>query len=248
MTQKSSEELEREAEAVRNRMTETAETLQRKLSPGELLDEIGTYLKNSDGPVALHNLKTQVRDNPLPLAFIGVGLAWLFMGGGPKTDAIAKKMNSSHDREGREPWGSAAYQMATGTNTDSAQSSVGDKANSALHSVGRHAQSAGEAINEAGRRASAKARYAGGNAQRMFSDTLEKEPLILGALGIAVGAAVGAMLPTSRVEEEVLAPYGAAAREGAMEAMSSSLERTKEAVSEAVGQPSEETDVGQRQQ
>ena len=103
-------------------------------------------------------------------------------------------------------------------------------------------------MNEASRQASAKARYASSNLQRMFSDTLEKEPLIMGALGIAVGAAVGAMLPTSRVEEEVLAPYGAAAREGAMEAMNSGLERTRDVVSEAVSQPSDESDIDQRQQ
>jgi len=251
MTQKSSEELEREAEAVRSRMTETAETLQRKLSPGELLDEIGTYLKNSDGPVALDNLKTQVRDNPLPLALIGVGLAWLFMGGGPKTNTIAEKMSSSYpgpDREGREPWGSAAYHTATGAGTESAASSIGDTADTALHAMGERARSAGDAVNEASRQASAKVRYAGSNLQRMFSDTLDKEPLIIGALGVAVGAAIGAVLPTSRVEEEVLAPYGAAAREGAMEAMNSGLERTKDVVSEAVNQPSEEADIDERQQ
>jgi len=70
MTQESAAQLEREAEAARSRMVETASALQNKLSPGQLVDELGSYFKNSDGSMALENLKTQVRDNPLPLALI----------------------------------------------------------------------------------------------------------------------------------------------------------------------------------
>jgi hypothetical protein len=238
MTEKSSKELEREAEAARSRMTETAETLQRKLSPGELLDEIGTYLKNSDGPIALDNLKTQVRDNPLPLALIGVGLAWLFAGGGPKSETVASKFGASH--HGPESLRPDVLAPST-TETGSEASSFGVPPGT-LDTVGEHARSAGQALGDAGHRATSHIQSGGDSLQRMLSDTLDKEPLILGALGVAVGAAIGTMLPKSQAEAEVLAPYGNAARQGTMEAVNTGLKQTRDAVSEAVNDSANKQD------
>jgi len=238
MTQKSSAELEREAEAVRSRMSETAETLQRKLSPGQLLDEIGTYFKNSDGALALDNLKTQVRDNPLPLALVGVGLAWLFMGGGPKADTLRHKMSGSGTYPNTDgSWPEESY----GTSSFGSETSSESSATSALHSASERAHAAGQWASDAGRHASSRVQDAGSNLQRMVSDTLDQEPLIIGALGMAVGAAIGAMLPTTRAEEQVLRPYGQKARESAMDAMNSGLEQAKSAVSETVHSATEES-------
>src|SRR5690606_2996711 len=77
-------------------------------------------------------------------------------------------------------------------------SMAGSAADSASHLSHRTAEAAWHVSD--------RARHAGSRAQRMFSDTLDQEPLILGALGVAVGAAIGAMLPTTRFEEEYVAP------------------------------------------
>jgi len=230
MTQKSSAELEREAEAVRSRMSETAETLQRKLSPGQLLDEVGTYLRDSDGALALENLKTQVRDNPLPLALVGVGLAWLFMGGGPKADTLSEKMRGTSTY----PDADQGWPSYEGSAFSSEESSLASSASAALDSASERARSAGRWASDTGRQASSQVRHAGDRVQRMVSDTLNQEPLIIGTLGMAVGAAIGAMLPSSKVEEDILSPYGAAAREGAVDAINSGLEQARSAVSETV--------------
>ncbi|WP_309082950.1 DUF3618 domain-containing protein [Chelativorans sp.] len=252
MTQKSSAELAREAEAVRARMTETAETLQHKLSPGQLIDELGNYFKNSDGSVALENLKTQVRDNPLPLALVGVGLAWLFMGGGPKAGTLAEQMRGSTASSGSEPWSADPDLQGSGlgmtpgelTGGDeggdsvfgrgaSALSDAGSSVSSTFRSAAEGARSAGHRMGAAGHGAASRLASGGSQAQRMFRDTLEQEPLIIGALGVAVGAAIGAMLPRTRIEEDTLAPYGAAVRESVTEKVSSGIERAKEAASAA---------------
>ncbi len=39
---------------------------------------------------------------------------------------------------------------------------------------------------------------------RSFSEIIEQQPLVLGAIGLAVGALVGAMLPRTRMEDEYL--------------------------------------------
>ena len=75
MSDQSAASLEREANAVRTQVADTAEKLRDKMTPGQMIDEVADYFRNSDGSLALGNLKTQVRDNPLPLALVGAGLA-----------------------------------------------------------------------------------------------------------------------------------------------------------------------------
>jgi len=280
MTEKSSAELEREAEAVRAQMTQTADTLQQKLSPGQLVDEMTSYFKNSDGRVALDNFKSQVRDNPLPLALVGAGLAWLFMGGGPSSDRLAMQRRSRFERtdfgryqndypEGHwegdardgERAGDSMRRMASGSyssgsgfgeekssddsmmdRVSSAYSSAADAASSAADTISETASSAAEAISDTASRswqrmrdtrhyASDSMHDAGNRAQRMMSDTLDKEPLILGAIGLAVGAAIGAMMPRTRVEEEYLRPYAEKASETVKDVAQQGMEEVRNVAS-----------------
>lgn len=249
MTDQSAAEIEREAEAARARVNETARELQHKLSPGEMLGEVGRYFKSSDGSAALDNLKTQVRNNPLSLALIGTGLAWLFMSRGPRThQATHQTTHSPSAGVGQNPTpvaeaakkGSGVMKSASdaaGSASDTvgaAYRSAGETASSVAGSVSSGAQRAGETVSEAGRTASTHARNMGSGARRMFSDTLDREPLILGALGIAVGAAVAAALPRTRYEDELLTPYRDRMREGVKDAAQEGMETAKDVAAEAV--------------
>ncbi|KTQ90079.1 hypothetical protein NS226_16285 [Aureimonas ureilytica] len=64
-----------------------------------------------------------------------------------------------------------------------------------------------------GDQASSYGRYA----QRSLLDTLQKEPLILGAVALAVGAAIGAALPSTRVEDELMGEARDRLRDDALE-------------------------------
>ncbi|WP_173931320.1 DUF3618 domain-containing protein [Chelativorans sp. Marseille-P2723] len=275
MTEKTSAELEREAEFARSRMTETAESLQRKLSPGQIVDELSAYFRNSDGRVALDNLKTQVRDNPLPLALIGAGVAWLLLGNGTAGARRDSNRGTERDMAGGEPYGMSGAEIWEGASgidapdagpsiagydnssiSEGTGNSLGDKVGSAYSSSKEAASSAANSLGEglrrageAGRRATGQMRGAGTRAQSMVSDVLEREPLILGALGVAVGAAVGAMLPRTQAEAEYLAPYGKKVRENAKNAMDRGVEQTRSAVSAAMESLSSQEDAddpGQR--
>jgi hypothetical protein len=52
------------------------------------------------------------------------------------------------------------------------------------------------------RRARARCRRYGRRVQRRFLDTLQEQPLVLGAIGLAVGAPIGAALPATETEDE----------------------------------------------
>ena len=86
MTDKSASELEREAERARAQVADTAESIRDKMSPGQLMDEFTGYFSGGDGSVALRNLGSQVRDNPLPIVLVGAGLAWLMLGSSGQTN------------------------------------------------------------------------------------------------------------------------------------------------------------------
>jgi hypothetical protein len=79
---RSAKDIEREVEATRASVEETVEALKDKMTLGQMVDEAASYFRNTGGPQLFSNLGSQVRDNPLPLALVGIGLAWLMSGRG----------------------------------------------------------------------------------------------------------------------------------------------------------------------
>lgn len=82
---KSPEEIERELEAERARLSRTTEALQDKLSIGSLVDEMMNRFQTHGGDFG-RNFGRTVRDNPLPVALVAIGLGWMMAGGQDATD------------------------------------------------------------------------------------------------------------------------------------------------------------------
>jgi uncharacterized protein DUF3618 len=74
-----SEQFEREAEETRWQLAGTLEELRDRITPGRVVDQVVDYTR--DGPAAefLRNLGREVRENPMPLVLIGIGIAWLML-------------------------------------------------------------------------------------------------------------------------------------------------------------------------
>ncbi|HEY9345337.1 MAG TPA: hypothetical protein VIQ53_08480, partial [Inquilinus sp.] len=75
------EQLERESEQCRTALRESLAELRSRMTPGHVLDEVLGYTRDSSGAAFVDNLKHRAVGNPLPLALVGTGLAWLMMGG-----------------------------------------------------------------------------------------------------------------------------------------------------------------------
>lgn len=281
------ERLAREAEERRGQLDSTLESLKNRFTPGQIVDEVASYVRNGQGAEMVSNLNRQVRDNPLALGLIGAGAAWLLLGQGVRDTGSRYLSSDDRDpRSGRRGWstdrdwsdrrdwstdrwqdddrdnrfeGSEASSLRTtrgvtsgpypggsqgmsGTGVSnkgigdrlsdtgesikggvsSVAASVGDAAHAAGDSLSsaasqvsdgasRYAHDARDAAYEAGREVYRGAAYAGERAsqlgrraQRSFLDTLQEEPLILGAVAVAIGAAIGAALPSTRTEDEWL--------------------------------------------
>jgi hypothetical protein len=73
-----SEALEREVAEERVRVEETIGAIQRRLTPGQLIDELTSYAQQTGTGLAA-NLGKAIRENPIPTALIGVGFLWFIL-------------------------------------------------------------------------------------------------------------------------------------------------------------------------
>ncbi len=300
---KSSTEHERHAEEVRARMAGTAEQIRDRMSPGQLVDEVFRYMGDSNGSAAVSNLGRQVRDNPLSLALIGAGVAWLFAGPRPvrrEYDPYPDDGGFGYDGDstfypdgavddgiiGNSPRRSARVQTGSGglgyleardgdevdTSTWSerasdaahrvseashsaadAASRLGadalDAAREARHRAGAYASDAGHHAADAGRQAARAGRRVGRSAERAASqardglmDALDREPIIVGALGLAIGAAIGAMLPSTRIEDDAFGQTSDHLKDEALRTAKQGYESAKDVAAEGYAAARETAD------
>ena len=89
-------EIERELDDTRSRLDDTVGALQQKLAPGTMVDQAVEYFTEGGGMELGRNLGRSLRDNPIPVALIGVGLGWLLLANSRQTNGGAQGW-----REGR---------------------------------------------------------------------------------------------------------------------------------------------------
>ncbi len=85
----------------REEIDRTLSALEGKLSASDLIDDVLRNMNAGPGQFVT-NLGTAVRDNPIPITLIGVGLAWLMLGQGDGTGRLREKIaerGSSEDED-----------------------------------------------------------------------------------------------------------------------------------------------------
>jgi hypothetical protein len=255
-------EIEREVESQRAQVEHTLDELKRKMSFGQIVDEVGGYIGAEDTRTALRKAGRQVRDNPIAFGLVGIGLAWLMLGGGGRSrddmdwDDGWDDRGRGHAGEAVYPGadGGARYGSAYGSPYDDVPGGGRDDARSGGSTLKRAARSVGEAVSGVGERLSGVVGgvgegvsqaaggvsetvsvAAGGVAERLSSardagerrlrrmgehapdagrygrrmrgaleETMERQPLLVGAVAAALGAAIGAALPNTRAEHRWL--------------------------------------------
>lgn len=84
------EEIESEIKQTRSRLDDTLDALQGKLSSRHLLEQAVDYFYESGSAGFLYELGQTIKRNPVPVAMIGIGLAWLMIAG-PKRNASVRE-------------------------------------------------------------------------------------------------------------------------------------------------------------
>ena len=147
------EQLELEAERNREAVAGTIEELQERLTPGEIVDQVMSYMQDG-GNEFLRNLGRQVTANPMPVTLIGAGVAWmLFAKNAPSSGAGSHSSSGSYSPDTySSDWDSRSRTRDTGSSSwkgNGEDGGMGERARSAAHKVGDVASSAGEGISEA---------------------------------------------------------------------------------------------------
>lgn len=211
-------QLEREIDQQRGHIEQLVSALENRLSPGEIFDRM---IRSGGGKQFAGNLADTVKANPVPALLTAAGLLWLYSGrndsprsrgsaygttttsaygasdygtasayaGGSESHGMRDKLHGA-----REKLGSAGSRVSEGTRH--AASSVRDRASSAADSVRHGASSATDSVRHGARRAS-------DGMQRL----LDENPMAAAGIGIAVGALLGALVPSTRKEDEWLGQH-----------------------------------------
>lgn len=206
-------ELEREATRTRQQIDQTVHEIEHRLSPGQLLDQVLGTVREHGGELG-RNLGGQVKENPAALILTGVGLAWLTLGQG-RTSQNDSQMHSdtsplyaSPDWSGTVKGGDAessvssakdSIKRAAGSVRDKAAATK-DKYRDARHSVADSAHKGKAKILDAKLHMHDSVQRSSQRAKELF----DEHPLLVGGLGVAIGAALGAFLPPTETEDEMI--------------------------------------------
>src|SRR5436309_5139180 len=96
---RTSEQLEREAEASRESISYHLDELRSRMTAGEIVDQVMDYARNGTGGQFAENLRRQVVNNPLPVALIGAGISWLLMSGSKAPADRASRLKRASTEE-----------------------------------------------------------------------------------------------------------------------------------------------------
>ncbi len=266
------EQIKARIEETRNQMGETIDAIQERLSIANISEQVSETVNNAietakdtaydatigkavnlmknvgDGVVHSDAFRT-IRNNPFPLALIGLGTGLLvyqsFAG------SKARSRNGGNGRRlydggpgerGRSTFDSAretvkdvterAYDGLT-EKAGAAMESVSSTAGTAIDSVTGAVSTAYTGAGEFAHRAYDRAGEYGSMAHEKYDHYLEENPLALGAVAVAVGAAVGFAIPATRYEGKLMGEARENLIERAQEAAGSLVDKAKQVASEA---------------
>jgi ElaB/YqjD/DUF883 family membrane-anchored ribosome-binding protein len=273
---RSAAQIEREVEQTRAGLTDTLDELRERASPGQLFEQALDYARSSGGNEFVRNLGTSVRDNPLPLLLIGAGIGWLMMSGNSRTGGTTSSMGASPGRSigtgssrvrvyggaesgdsmtGRASGAVGAARDSLAGATDQAMDkageayrSVADAAGSVADSLRGAAASVTDRVAGSGQEVQARAGEIGDQARQGVTWLMREQPLVLGAIGVALGAAVGALLPGTEAEDRLMGETRDAVADRVQTTAQQGYERLKDTAGEhvdhakaAIGQAADKT-------
>jgi ElaB/YqjD/DUF883 family membrane-anchored ribosome-binding protein len=229
------EEIEREIELTRQRMGRDIDALGEKLSPQNLKRQAKEAITGKAHDV-VNNVGDQARDtgsrlfdfireNPLPVAAVGLGAVWLIQQRNRSEisgDRMARFAYTGPERRG------PGLRRRIADRAGEVSERAGEIAGSARERVSELGSSARERASDLGSRAREQGQRARGGLDRM----MDENPLAVAA-GVAIlGLAIGLLVPESERENRLLGPT----RDNLVDRAQTTAQRVKDATLEATNE------------
>ena len=249
----STDRIQTEISQTRAEMGKTLDAIQRKLSAdgltNQLMGEAMTYFRTNGGD-AMKDYGRRIggiaAKNPMPLALIGIGAAWLAMSnrrsaddtyypyledpdnyGDAYTDAYVGDGGSSGPGLMDKAKGKLA---AAREKMSSTVQGARDKVSQVSSEAGDKAGSAKASIKDMSSRATRTARSQYESTVTNVQHMMDERPLAVGLLGLGIGMALGALLQISQQENRLMGRYSDRAVAKAKETGKTHLEGVKATV------------------
>lgn len=190
------DDLEEDIEQTRADMSETLQALENRLLPGQLVDQALDYFRgvNDSSTEFTARLSRSIKSNPVPATLLGISLAWLMLG----------KPEPSESPDHRTYPAVPAAPESEESRDDQAAHAARDETGRPAYGTRPQKEEAAGSGHHRAPRWSDRAQARTGQARRGLASMLQERPLVLGGIGIAVGAALGAALPPTRREDRAM--------------------------------------------
>lgn len=208
-----SQEIREEIAQTRDDMSETIDAIQDRLAPSNLVAHAGETVRNAAtakvkqmantannaaDQVLGSSLMDTVRSNPLPAALIGLGAAWMIFSNRSRSG----NGGGSNRRGSQRDWRSITAprmhdDVSEGAVGTSGTGGSGTAMREYTGEIASKAQDVVDNVRDGAQRTGRRARVS-------FDRVMRENPLALGAAAAIVGVAVGASIPTTDAENELM--------------------------------------------
>lgn len=211
------------------------------------LGKAGTLMQKLDKEINKSGFMRELGDRPLPLFLIALGAGLLLFNNNKKSSRTNYRYagggrslkSSNYENRNRSSMLKSASDSISSA-AGSTYETVGNAANSAYETVGGAANTAYEKVTGLADTTWQKAGDLGGQVREQYDYYIEENPLAVGAVALAVGAAVGFAIPSTRYESELVGE----ARENLMsrvgETVSETIDKVKTVADQAKNTVTEE--------
>jgi gas vesicle protein len=231
------EEIEREIEETRSRLSRDIDELGNKLSPQNLKEEAKSAIKDA-AQGAVSNVGEQarrtgfrlvevIRENPLPVIAVGAGVTWLLTqrsGSDVSGNRMARYAYTGSERRQGGSWQSGIKGKVGGVVSE-AKDTISETASGVAGRAGELKDRAGERIDDL----SGEARRQSRRIKTNLEHAADSNPLFVAVGAAIVGLALGMLLPGTERENELMG----STRDELVDRAETTAERVKDAAVEA---------------
>jgi ElaB/YqjD/DUF883 family membrane-anchored ribosome-binding protein len=218
------------------RLGDTVEEIGERFNPTRLKEELKSDIRDATiGKVenmaqqtaemvsdAQRSLMQSIRENPVPVVMVGIGLGWMILNASRKhtgsnsqyDDHQRRGSRSVYDDEQSASWSTMYddergrdYRRQESGSLDRAKNKASEVADSVKEKTSRIADKAQRKASEVGERAEEMAGRVADETRmqtRRVEQAFQDNPLVIGAAALALGLAAGLAIPSTEKESELM--------------------------------------------